>query len=282
VFNKGCFLPGSLKTQKKVGLEREFENLLFLRGLGFDRTPLRVARPLGERRALDFGLFQEWEGGHHLDHYFRRAIFLHEEEPLFSRLELLASFLARLHQITATFQSVDWHPTEAYYYKVLYQLLEEKLLSNERIERFGRFITLWMKRLGESSTAQVLVHGDATPTNFLFPSGGEMVALDLERLKTGDPVWDLGMVCGEIKHAYLWLRRDKGGSEPFIRHFLLEYARHFDDPDHHFAEITRRNPFFMAVTELRIARNGYLDRPYRELLINEAENCLKEGYWKTD
>jgi hypothetical protein len=96
-------------------------------------------------------------------------------------------------------------------------------------------------------------------------------------MKYSDRVWDLGMVCGEIKHAFLWRRRDRAGAEPFIRHFLKAYAAFSPEPGKIFHRICRVNPFIMAVTELRIARNTYLDRPYRRLLIEEARECLVGG-----
>ena len=65
----------------------------------------------------------------------------------------------------------------------------------------------------------MLIHGDATPTNFLFPDG-RAVALDLERLGQGDRLWDLSWVAGELKHAWGWRTADFGGSEAAIRHFF--------------------------------------------------------------
>jgi hypothetical protein len=38
-----------------------------------------------------------------------------------------------------------------------------------------------------------------------------------------------------------------------------------------------RNSFYMAMTELRIARNDYLDLNYRKRLADEALQCLKWG-----
>ncbi|MBI5585073.1 MAG: aminoglycoside phosphotransferase family protein [Deltaproteobacteria bacterium] len=278
VIGKGSFLPGRLLQQKRIWLEREYRNLLFLRKIGFDAFPHRVARPLGDRRCLHLGLFQDWESGNHLDFFFQRAIFQQEHSALFSRLETLAFFLARLHQKTETGRPVDWTPLGTYFQKVLRQLFNAGLLPTELAQEFHRWISCWLNGLGNYPTRQVLIHGDATPTNFLFPSGRELVALDLERMKPADRVWDLGLVCGEIKHAFLWRRRDGPGAEPFIGHFLRSYASFFDEDRQMFETICRLVPFFMAVTELRIARNQYLDRPYRVLLIREAATCLVSGY----
>jgi hypothetical protein len=92
-----------------------------------------------------------------------------------------------------------------------------------------------------------------------------------------DRLWDVGMVCGEIKHAFLWRLRDYQGSEPFIHDFISSYASHFPKPEASFRRLCLLNPYYMALTELRIARNDYLDLPYRKLLIEEARACLQNG-----
>ena len=277
VISKYCFLPESVKRRTSALLEREYEHLLLLRGLGFDGVPCRVARPLGNRNHLSLGLVQEWEEGRNLDFFLQQAIYQNDGAPLLVRLEQLAFFLAGLHRKTQNRQPVDWQPVKTYFQKVLNQLHLEGLVSSEEKTIFIRLIDLCLSRLADHNTRQVLVHGDATPTNFIFPSEREMVAIDLERVKTSDRVWDLGMVCGEIKHAFFWRRRDRWGAEPFIRHFLEAYASFFPEPEKMFNRICRGVPLIMAVTELRIARNSYLDRPYRRLLIGEARECLWGG-----
>ena len=277
VIAKYCFLPESMKNRYLALIEREYENMLLLRGLGFNRFPCRVARPLGKKDHLALGLVQEWEAGRNLDYFLQRAIYQDDGAPLFARLGQLASFLAGLHQKTQNGRSVDWQPVKTYYQKVLAQLRGEGLVSTEATKIFSWLIDQWLSRLAAIKTLQVLVHGDATPTNFIFPSEQEMVALDLERVKSSDRVWDLGMVCGEIKHAFLWRRRDRSGAESFIPHFLRSYASYFPESERMFKEICRVNPFIMAVTELRIARNAYLDLPYRRYLIREAKECLLGG-----
>jgi len=277
VIAKYCFLPESVKNRNLALIEREYEHLQLLRGLGFTGRPWRVPRPLGNKQFLSLGLVQEWEEGSNLDFFLQRAIYREEGAPLFARLGQLASFLAGFHQKTQNGRSVDWQPVKTYYQKVLAQLRGEGLVSTEATKVFSWLIDRWLSRLAGLKSLQVLVHGDATPTNFIFPSARELVAIDLERVQSSDRVWDLGMVCGEIKHAFLWRRRDRAGAEPFIRHFLKAYAAYSPEPGKIFLRICRVNPFIMAVTELRIARNTYLDRPYRRMLIEEARECLVGG-----
>lgn len=277
VIAKYCFLPESVKNRNRTLIEREYDHMLLLRGLGFNGLPCRVVRPLGNRNHLPLGLVQEWEAGRNLDYFLQRAIYRNEGAPLFDRLGQLAFFLAGLHQKTEKGLSVEWRPVQTYYLKVLTQLREEGLVSTEGIKIFSGLIDQWLRRLAGRKALQVLVHGDATPTNFIFPYERELVALDLERVNSSDRVWDLGMVCGEIKHAFLWRRRDRAGAETFIGHFLRGYASFFPEPKILFNQICRIIPFIMAVTELRIARNTYLDRPYRRILIGEAKECLWGG-----
>jgi len=58
---------------------------------------------------------------------------------------------------------------------------------------------------------QVLVHGDVTPTNILFGDGLWVIAIDLERMKRADRVFDVGRVAGEIKHFFMQHTGDKCG-----------------------------------------------------------------------
>jgi aminoglycoside phosphotransferase (APT) family kinase protein len=134
----------------------------------------------------------------------------------------------------------------------------------------------WGSLLEHFPDRQVLIHGDATPTNFLFPDGGA-VALDLERLRAGDRLWDLSWVAGELKHAWGWRAGDFLGAEGPIRHFFQAYLEALGAD----SALTRRllglNPFYMALAELRIARNAYLSWDYRRALLDEALRCLTSG-----
>jgi aminoglycoside phosphotransferase (APT) family kinase protein len=78
---------------------------------------------------------------------------------------------------------------------------------------------------------QVFVHGDATPSNFLFGEGLSVMAIDLERMRRADRVFDLGRIAGELQHFYMQATGNKYVAEPFISHFLWEYACHFPDRD---------------------------------------------------
>ena len=59
------------------------------------------------------------------------------------------------------------------------------------------------------------------------------------------------------------------------RHRAEPFIGHFPDRQRAFASITRRVPFYMGVTLLRIARNSWFNNDYRRILIDEAKNILK-------
>lgn len=122
---------------------------------------------------------------------------------------------------------------------------------------------------------QVLVHGDATPTNLLFGDDLGVIAIDLERMKMADRIFDIGRVAGEIKHFFMQYAGDKWLAEPFIGHFLWEYACHFPDRSRAFRSIVRRLPFYMGMTFLRIARNPWIPAVYRRQLLDEARATLR-------
>jgi aminoglycoside phosphotransferase (APT) family kinase protein len=120
---------------------------------------------------------------------------------------------------------------------------------------------------------QVWLHGDATPANFLFGDGMDVAAIDLERMKRGDRMFDVGRVAGELQHAFMRVG-DRRRAEPFVRHFLWEYSCHFPERQRTFESIAARAPYYMALNLLRIARNGYIDRDYGGRLVTHAKRLL--------
>ena len=135
----------------------------------------------------------------------------------------------------------------------------------------------WWDRIDTfAEDREVIVHGDATPTNFLF-DGERVTAIDLEMMKWADRCWDLGFVAAELKHHFAWRMGDAWAAEFFIGHFLREYAANYGADTRFFCTITQKLPLFMALGLLRIARNQWLDEPYRKNLLMEAEQCLKYG-----
>jgi hypothetical protein len=105
----------------------------------------------------------------------------------------------------------------------------------------------------------------------------DVAAIDLERMKRGDRMFDVSRVAGELQHAFMVVGGDRHRAEPFIRHFLSEYSRHFPDRQQVLESITSRAPFYMAVNLLRIARNDYINPDYSGRLVTRAKKLLRSA-----
>ncbi|MDD5170046.1 MAG: phosphotransferase, partial [Syntrophales bacterium] len=194
---------------------------------------------------------------------------------LFEKLPSLAYFFATLHNRTATGERVDVNRDCSYFDRIMDQLKYWGHIGWGEAEDFHRLKEQWRKKGFMWEDNQVLVHGDATPSNLLFGEGRWVIAIDLERMKSADRVFDVGRMAGEIKHFFMLHTGDKWRAEPFIGHFLWEYACHFPDRERTFRSITRRVPFHMGMTLLRIARNSWITDNYRRQLLDEARTTLR-------
>ena len=256
-------------------MEREFNNLNHLRSIGFAGYPHYVARPLGRNAGLNCILVEEFCQGAPLDHFIIKAIREGERQALFQKLTALAYFLATLHNRTATGARADMNADCSYFGRIMDQLKNAGHIGWDEAENFHRLKEQWRGKDFMWEDNQVLVHGDVTPTNILFGDGLWVIAIDLERMKTADRVFDVGRVAAELKHHFMLYAGNKGLAEPLIGHFLWEYACHFPDRDRAFRSLIRRVPFHMGMTLLRIARNPWITGAYRRQLLDEARETLR-------
>jgi len=264
------------RVSPDLSLAREYDHYRRLPALGLGNGDGLAPRLLGRCPEKSLGLLLEAVPGPDLDHLLLQACLHGDPAPLFRGLEKLAQLLAFFHSRPVKALPVSPEPALAYLDKVMTQLLEAGFLTREDWQTLAHEGQAWEKRCQDFSDCQVLIHGDATSTNFLFPNR-RAVALDLERLGHGDRLWDLSWVAGELRHAWGWRTAHFGGSEATIGHFFRIYLT-AAGPD---AALTRRlfslNPFYMALAELRIARNLYLSHDYRRELVAEARRCLAHG-----
>lgn len=265
------------KEERVLRIKGEYDNLRIIREYGFDTYPNYVVRPFAKDERIGLALLEEFICGKDLDHYLKKAIYRGDRESLKYRLSKLAAFLYALHTRTKSDNAVGLDAVCSYFQKIINKLIGQNVVSESDKKDYLRLMDKWFSIPMFQKAQGVIVHGDATSTNFIFTGRGDVVAIDLERMKNSDPVFDIGMICGEIKHAFLWRTGNPYEAEPLIRHFLESYAAHSHNHKKAFKEITLRNPFYMAMTELRIARNGYLDWNYRKRLSYEALECLKWG-----
>jgi len=256
-------------------MRREFDNLQLLRGYGLAGYPHHVVRPLGTNERLNSILVEEYAEGIPLSVFVTGAIHQGQSQSLFDKLTALAYFFATLHNRTAHRERVDFNQDCAYLDKLVRKLHSKRVIGAWDVDELSWWRDRWREKPRMWEDNQVLVHGDATPSNLLFGRGLSVIAIDLERMTKADRVFDLGRITGELQHYFLEATGSTHAAEPFIGHFLWEYACHFPDRSSAFRSITGRLPFQMALTHLRIARNSWVSAQHCRRLVEQAKIILR-------
>ena len=253
---------------------QEYEGLETLRRYNLVGSPHHVIRPLGFSRDINGVLAVEHYAGEEFSHAIARATQHRDDAHLYWRLKALAYFLATQHNRTAN------GATRRFRCRLPVLRHGRRLAQEGPPHRAAttstscpRLRDRWRERPQMWQDQQVWLHGDATPANFLFGDGMDVAAIDLERMKRGDRMFDVGRVAGELQHAFMRDSGDWRRAEPFIGHFLWEYSCHFPDRERTFESITGRAPYYMALNLLRIARNGYIGQDYGSRLVSRAKSC---------
>lgn len=254
---------------------QEYEGLKTLRRYNLIGSPHHVIRPLGFSRDINGVLAVEYYAGEEFSQAIARATQHRDDAHLYWRLKALAYFLATQHNRTANGATVDFDPDCRYFDTLVGRLNRAHRVGQWDIDELLWLRDRWRDRPQMWQDQQVWLHGDATPANFLFGHGMDVAAIDLERMKRGDRVFDVGRVAGELQHAFMRAVGDRQAAEPFIGHFLWEYSCHFPDRHRAFESITARAPYYMALTLLRIARNDYVGRNYGGRLVTQAKKLLR-------
>ncbi len=255
-------------------MNREYDHLATMRSFGFDGSPHYVARPLGRNSTLNCLLVTEYCYGELMSGIFSRSIRGRDGGLLYGKLTALAYFLARFHNNSANGHTVNFHQGCDYVDSLL-GFLRGCGLSEGEAGEFYFLRDRWREQPKMWEDRQVLAHGDATPENFMFGDGLHVISFDLERLRRADRVYDVGRIAADLVHFFLLENGNKYAAEPFIGHFLWEYACHFPDREAAFRSIVRRVPFYMGITFLRNARNAWLSWEHRRKLVREARHCLR-------
>ncbi len=256
-------------------LRHEFRCLQSLRPMGFESSPYRVVQALGAQEELSCLLTEEFVPGRSLDHYIARACHEGQAERLYRKLGLLSGFLARLHSLTwSRIQRNFSRIAEAF--RSIVRVLEiagvaETSLAGSLTELSYR----WEAQRRMWPPGSCRVHGDVTPTNFIV-EGDQLTAIDLERMQVADPAYDVGMFMAELRHHFALRILNAEAAEPFIADFLRNYVQALGEGPDFLAELSFRSRFFMALGELRIARNQWLPVEHRRWLVEEARRCLDQ------
>lgn len=253
----------------------EYDNLNVLRGYGLIGCPHHVVEPFGIRSDINSVLALEYFPGEELTNTLRRGAYHGDAVHLDNRLGAVARFLSDLHVRTAIPCNVDFGADCEYFTKVVKRLLAHARIGQWDVDEVSFLRDLWRDRPRMWHDSQVWLHGDATPSNFLFGAGSQVVAIDLESMRHGDPAFDLGHIIAEIQHAFMLATGHRSPAEPFISHFFREYCSHFPDPKSTFSAITARTPFYMALALLRIADSPYTSEKYTRRLVKQAKTLLR-------
>jgi aminoglycoside phosphotransferase (APT) family kinase protein len=258
---------------------QEYEGLETLRRYDLIGSPHHVIRPLGFSREINGVLAVEYYAGEEFSHAIARATGHRDDGHLYRRLTALAYYLATQHNRTANGTTVDFGADCRYFDTVAGRLRKAQRIGSDDADELSRLRDRWRDRPRMWQDRQVWLHGDATPANFLFGDGMDVAAIDLERMKRGDRMFDVGRVAGELQHSFMRDSGDRAGgrhrADPFIRHFLWEYSCHFPDRERTFESIQARAPYYMALNLLRIARNDYIDQHYGGRLVRQAKRLLQ-------
>ena len=254
---------------------QEYEGLKTLRRYNLVGSPHHVIRPLGISGDINGVLAVEYFSGEEFSHAIARATQHGDDAHLYWRLKALAYFLATQHNRTANGASVDFEPDCRYFDTVVGRLKNADRIGQWDVDELSWLRDCWRDRPQMWEDRQVWLHGDATPANFLFGHGMDVAAIDLERMKRGDRMFDVGRVAGELQHSFMTAVGDWRRAEPFIGHFLWEYSCHFPDRERTFQSITTRAPYYMGLNLLRIARNDYIGQDYGGRLVRRAKKLLQ-------
>jgi hypothetical protein len=254
---------------------QEYEGLETLRQYNLIGSPHHVIRPLGFNHDINGVLAVEYYPGEEFSHAIARATRHRDDAHLYWRLKALAYFMATQHDRTANGADIDFGADCGYFDTVAGRLRKVHRIGADDASNLARLRDRWRDQPRMWQDQQVWLHGDATPANFLFGDGLDVAAIDLERMKRGDRMFDVGRVAGELQHAFMRDHGDRHRADPFIGHFLWEYSCHFPDRQWMFESVTARAPYYMALNLLRIARNDYIDPYYSGRLVRQAKRLLK-------
>lgn len=240
----------------------------------FDRSDSwRVINPLAYWSGV---LFFEFVQGLTLED----VIAVRHSQPgqLFPCLELTASFLAELHvQGTSQLVLPDFAHWESFARKIVTELYEHGVVKDEPVIRDGldTLIEKWAQLVLMEDYVPAFSHGDATTSNFVFPPVGGMVAIDWERAGYADPAADFGRLIAEVSHSM----NQHGGSvaeaQLVLQHLIDAYCQALP-PSWDTDGLLARARFYQAISTLRIARNGWVSRLDRTLLVAQALALLSK------
>ena len=190
------------EEERKNSLNHEFNNLCITREKGFSDYPNRIVRPYSKSEQIDCLLVEDFVRGHDLDYYIAKAAYEGQHERLLRKLTLLGHFLSILHRQTTVDRSIHFKESSIYFRLTIDGMKRQEIIDEKIAFEFEHLITEWEGMDEMTQDEAVLVHGDATPTNFFFHPEDGITAIDLERMHLADRVYDIGFLAAELKHHF--------------------------------------------------------------------------------
>jgi aminoglycoside phosphotransferase (APT) family kinase protein len=254
-------------------MEKEYSRLKQADHILKHRDWVRVARPYCKSDKGDF-LVEKYISGTPLGSYIRDTMENGEKGKLFEKLTFLSGFLAILHKKTGKYDRISPSNIRGEVKKHARQASNGGAMTRDELKEMDRLIDQACSHKLIKSAHASLVHGDANPSNFLYDPCS-MYVIDMESSRFMDPVYDLGMMSGELCHFAMLYGHDPHKADPFIGHLYWMYAGNFKDQLGTFISLTKRNPLYMANSLLRIARHPFFSLEYKRRLAYHAGECLK-------
>lgn len=263
------FISAKTNSDAERHAARERDLTLQARAIWPDGGALRVVEPLGVWRGV---LLLEYVPGLTLEDVI--AIRRSQPGTLVPALELAAAFLTGLHAHSPEMEDptpADFVDMAAGAHKLVATLSKHGVLQDEPViaGALDRLIDRWAQSPSMRDYTPNFVHGDATTTNFVFPTIGSVVGIDWERAKVMDPAGDVGRLLAEVAHSIT----RHGGSAAEALEAVEVVSRAYGAAcvgGELCAHLLERARFYQAASTLRIARNGWLTHLERTRLAAQA------------
>lgn len=239
----GKFYGVKKGTSAEKYAQREYDLIEQARESGLNSEAFRAVEPLAVWRGV---LFLEYVPGLILED----SIAVRRSRPgsLLPAVEKTARLLGNLHRRTLQPElSPDFELRVKYIYDILSTLEKHGILqeNNLTVRGVSRCIDRWASDSKMKNFTPVMIHGDATTTNFIYPDDTCVIAVDWERTKYADPASDLGRLLAEVTHSF----KQHGGSvdeaEAFVQRIQSAYCKALS-PQWDIDALLGRLPFYRA------------------------------------
>jgi aminoglycoside phosphotransferase (APT) family kinase protein len=254
-------------------MKKEYKRMRHASRLIGSRGWVHVARPLCKSDDGNF-FAEEFVSGRALGDYMKEAMAHNKNKELYEKLTMLAGFLALLHKRKKRSSHIGASNMRDELKRHARQASMGGAFTRDELKDMERLVDRACSYGFVDSAKRALVHGDANPSNFLYDKQ-RLNVIDMERSGYRDPVYDLGMMAGELCHYAMKYGGNPYKADPFIGHLYWAYAGNFNDQLGTFIRLTKRNPLYMANSLLRIARHHFFSLQYKRRLAAKAYECLK-------